>query len=162
MSDLHIDISALITTAQKRLLTATPHTIDYVEKEALKKSQLPSSLKSSPINIYALWRRESVDSDWELMYIGQRSFKSGWSRVEQHLFATPQGTQSKLKEVRAAIESGAQIGVTAIRVEPDSMRLSIEEELINRNSQSAQQLLWNKKARAKPTRVVGSQTGVDE
>ncbi len=153
MSDLNIDIGALIAAAQEQLLTSAPHAIDYVDKEALKNNQLPSSLKNSPINIYALWKRDEPEADWELMYIGQRSFKSGWSRVEQHLFSTPQGTQSKLKEVSAVIATGAQIGVTAVRVEPDSMRLSIEEELINRNSQSDRQLLWNRKARAKPSKA---------
>lgn len=70
----------------------------------------------------------------------------------QHLFSTPQGKKSKLQEVRAAIESGAQMGVTAILVEPDSMRLSIEEELINRNSLSVGHLPWNRKARAKASK----------
>ena len=98
--------------------------------------------------MYALWRRTEADGKWELMYIGQRSHKSGWSRVEQHLFSTPQGTQSKLREVRTAIQSGAQMGVTAILIEPDSMRLSVEEELINRNSSSDGHLLWNRKGRA--------------
>lgn len=153
MNDLHIDISNLISTAQRRLIAAVPHMIDYADKEELKNNRLPASLKNSQINIYALWKRDKPENKWELMYIGQRSFKSGWTRVEQHLFSTPEGTQSKLKEVRTAIESGAQIGVTAILVEPDSMRLSVEEELINRNSQSKDKLLWNKKARAKLSKV---------
>jgi hypothetical protein len=153
MDSLCIDISTLIAATQEQLLTQAPHVIEYSDKEELKANRLPSNLKASAINIYALWKRDNSGADWRLMYIGQRSFKSGWSRVEQHLFSTPRGTQSKLAEVRSAIESGAQIGVTAVRVEPDSMRLSIEEELIGRNSQLKEQLLWNTKARAKPTKV---------
>lgn len=149
MDALRIDISALIASAQERLLGSVPCPIDYVDKEALEKNKLPSSLRKTPINVYALWKRIGSEERWELMYIGQRSHKAGWSRVAQHLFSTPLGTQSKLQEVRAAIESGAQIGVTAILVEPDSMRLSVEEELINRNSTSDGHLLWNRKARAK-------------
>src|SRR5262245_7871545 len=125
MDPLHIDISALIAAAQDRLLGSVPCPIDYVDKKALENNELPPSLGKSPINVYALWKRALPDGKWELMYIGQRSHTSGWSRVEQHLFSTPQGTQSKLQEVRAAIQSGAQIGVTAILVEPDSMRLSV-------------------------------------
>lgn len=94
------------------------------------------------------------------MYIGQRSLKFGWSRVEQHLFSTPKRTQSKLNEVRAAIDFGSQIGVTAIQVQPDSMRLAIEEELISRNSLSAEHLVWNKKARAKLPKRLGKQNAL--
>jgi hypothetical protein len=149
MDALHIDISALIAAAEERLLESAPVPIDYVDRKALEKNKLPLSLGNSQINVYALWKRANFEGKWELMYIGQRSRKSGWSRVMQHLFSTPQGTQSKLQEVRSAIEAGAQIGVTGILVEPDSMRLSIEEELINRNSSTDGHLLWNRKARAK-------------
>ncbi|WP_143599106.1 hypothetical protein [Variovorax boronicumulans] len=149
MDALHIDISALIAAAQKRLLESAPVLIDYADRTALEKNQLPPLLGKSQINVYALWKRANSEEKWELMYIGQRSRQSGWSRVAQHLFSTPQGTQSKLQEVRAAIEAGAQIGVTGILIEPDSMRLSIEEELISRNSSSDSHLLWNRKARAK-------------
>ena len=153
MEPLHIDISALITTAQSRLLNSAPVLIDYVDRTAQEKNLLPSLLGKSQINIYALWKRANAEEEWELMYIGQRSRKSGWSRVAQHLFSTPPGTQSKLQEVRAAVDSGAQIGVTGILVEPDSMRLSVEEELISRNSLSDIHLLWNRKARAKLPKV---------
>jgi hypothetical protein len=149
MDSLRIDISGLIAASQEQLLGSVPCLIDYVDREALENNELPPSLGQSPINVYALWKRTGSEDEWELMYIGQRSHKSGWSRVSQHLFSTPQGTQSKLREVRAAIRSGSQIGVTAILVEPDSMRLSVEEELINRNSSSDDHLLWNRKARAK-------------
>jgi hypothetical protein len=160
MDALRIDISPLIAAAQDLLLSAVPIPIDYVDQKALENNELPSSLGKSPINIYALWKRTGPDRDWELMYIGQRSHRSGWSRVQQHLFSTPQGTQSKLREVRAAIEAGAQMGVTAILVGPDSMRLSIEEELINRNSTSDGHLLWNRKARAKVPKTRGGSNGV--
>src|SRR5690606_5655091 len=123
--------------------------IDYVDTKALENNELSPSIGRSPINVYALWKRTGAAEKWELMYIGQRSRHSGWSRVQQHLFATPQGTQSKLREVRTAIHSGAQMGVTAILVEPDSLRLSVEEELINRNSSADGHLPWNRKGRAK-------------
>lgn len=160
MNALRIDISALIDATQKRLLKSVPTLIDYADKKALKNNKLPPVLVQSPINVYALWKRGGADGEWELMYIGQRSHRSGWSRVAQHLFSTPQGTQSKLEEVRAAIESGAQMGVTAILVDPDSMRLSVEEELINRNSSSDGHLLWNRKGRTKVSKSKSSSNAV--
>jgi hypothetical protein len=153
MNTLRTDISSLIAAAQQSLVDAAePCPIDYSDRQDLADNRLPPLLRTSPINIYALWQRKEGEN-WQLMYIGQRSFKSGWSRVEQHLFSTPQGTQSKLLEVRAVVESGAEIGITAILVEPDSMRLAIEEELIYRNSMSAEHIIWNLKGRAKLPRV---------
>ncbi len=149
MEVLRIDIESLISDAQKLLLAAIPCPVTYVDRVALEKNKLPPTLGTTPINLYALWKRAGDQAEWELMYIGQRSYKSGWSRVAQHLFSTPQGTQSKLQEVRAAIRAGDEIGVTAILVEPDSMRLSVEEELINRNSSSTDHLRWNHKARSR-------------
>lgn len=146
---LQVDISALIKSAQEQLIETTPHTIDHADKADLAANKLPASLKAQPINIYALWKRAGASGKWELMYIGERKKNAGWYRIGQHLFFTPKGTQSKLGQVRAAIESGAQMGVTAILVEPDSMRLAIEEELISRNSTTAGQLPWNQKGRAK-------------
>lgn len=160
MDVLKIDISVLITAAEERLLASEPIPIAFAETTAPVKNELPPTLGKSPVNVYALWKRIRPGAEWELMYIGQRSQKSGWSRVSQHLFSTPKGTQSKLKEVRAAIKSGAQMGVTAILVEPDSMRLTVEEELINRNSSSADRLLWNRKARAKVPKRKSSGHGV--
>ncbi len=139
----------MIAKAQVLLLASVPCPIDYADRVTLEKNQLPQSLGKTSINVYALWKRLESKDEWELMYIGQRSHKFGWQRVEQHLFSTPRGTQSKLREVRAAVEAGALIGVTAILVEPDSMRLSVEEELIKGNSSSDGHLLWNRKARAK-------------
>ncbi len=149
MSALQIEINSLVAACQTALLSGTPHTISYTDKLALQNNQLPSTIDRSPINVYALWTRRDPSEDWTVMYIGQRSFRSGWARVCQHLFSTPQGTQSKLNEVRRVIASGAEIAVTAIRVEPDSMRLAVEEELISRNSLSPDHLIWNQKARAK-------------
>ena len=152
MLPLQVDISSMIAAAQDRLVKSEPYVIEYADKLALKNNKLPPSLAVNPINIYALWKREQGKT-WELMYIGQRSFESGWPRVREHLFHKHPKTQSKLAKVRIALESGAEIGVTGILVQPDSMRLAIEEELICRNSQSAQHLVWNLKARAKIAKV---------
>ncbi|WP_313057868.1 hypothetical protein [Pseudomonas rhodesiae] len=152
MNTLKIDISSLIAEAQKSLVDAEPCPIGYSDRQELENNRLPPSLGTSPVNIYALWKREEGKT-WQLMYIGQRSFKSGWSRIAEHLFKKSKSTQSKLLEVRAVIESGAEIGITAILVEPDSMRLAIEEKLINRNSMSAEHLIWNLKGRTKLPKV---------
>jgi hypothetical protein len=146
-SPLNIDISGLIADSEAALLDSTPVAIPYRDKVALKNNKLPASLVVSPINVYALWVRRSPDEGWEPMYIGQRSSKSGWGRVRQHLFSTPRGTQSKLAMVRAAINAGFELGVTSILLEPDSIRLAVEAELIFGNTASSTDLPWNGKGR---------------
>lgn len=86
MEVLRIDIESLISDAQKLLLAAIPCPVTYVDRVALEKNKLPPTLGTTPINLYALWKRAGDQAEWELMYIGQRSYKSGWSRVAQHLF----------------------------------------------------------------------------
>ena len=146
---LHIDISVLVAAAQKKLIESVPLPIKYMDMTCLENNKLPPAIKISPINIYALWMRAKSSENWELMYIGQRSYEFGWSRVEQHLFSTPQGTQSKLQKVRNAIKAGAEMGVTGILIKPNSLRLSVEDELIKLNSLSNNHLIWNRKGRAK-------------
>ena len=149
MPALEIDISALLDAAHTELVFSDPHPIAYSDAVDLASNRLPSTLKTGRINVYALWVRAKGRSDWQLMYIGQRSARSGWSRVAQHLFATPKGTQSKLDSVREALNRGDCIGVTAILVTPDSMRLAVEEELIARNAAVLGGLPWNIKGKAK-------------
>jgi hypothetical protein len=83
-------------------------------------------------NIYAIWRKLSEDSKWQLVYIGQRKTSACRQRVRQHLFSTPLGTESKLKRVQEAVLSGQAIALSAILVRPDFMRRAIEEALIMR------------------------------
>lgn len=61
--------------------------------------------------------------------------------------------------MRAVIEAGDEIGVTAIHVVPDSMRLAIEEELTALNKGKATGALpWNLKAISRPNRKVATKT----
>jgi hypothetical protein len=149
LTTLTIDLSPLIEQCQVQLLAATPIEIAYADRDNLANNELPELIDRDPINIYAIWILQSGKA-WKPMYIGQRQLSSGWSRVRQHLFSTPSGTQSKLEKVREVLSRGYSIGVTKIAVRPDSMRLAIEEELIFRNTPLNTDLPWNEKARQKP------------
>ena len=150
MKILEIDILCLVQLSQTALLEIAPVPISYVDKLKLKNNFLPEILGKNLINIYALWMRKSFVDKWVPMYIGQRTCNEGWSRVKQHLFHTPSGTWSKIKEVTKFIEAGYDIGVTFINVTPDSMRLTLEDELIFHNTSSSNALPWNDKSRNVP------------
>jgi hypothetical protein len=129
---------------------SAPTQVRYVDMENPRNNSLPADLLLNPINIYALWTKRCDHDAWELRYIGQRSVRTGWRRVSEHLFWKHHRTQSKLDEVLNEVRGGSIIGVTGIRVEPDSLRLAIEEELIGWCSlQETFGSLWNKKGRRK-------------
>jgi hypothetical protein len=148
MTDLQADLSDLLHRCRVSLLSAEPTVVSYSDLNDLRENRLPDSLGASLINLYAIWSRE-VGSAWVLQYIGQRSSKFGWSRVRQHLFHTPGGTQSKISLVREALASGQEIGVTGILVEPDFLRLSLEDELIRQVTRQSGALPWNRRSRFK-------------
>ena len=142
MEILSLDLTDLIEQCRAALLDSDPHVIAYADMTELRNNFLPTDLISLPINIYALWTR-AQDANWTLKYIGQRSRKNGWRRVSEHLFWKHPKTQSKLDHVLQALLAGEELGVTAILVEPDSLRLAIEAELINLSSRAEAGLPWN-------------------
>lgn len=150
MSTLSADIADLIAKAEKLLLSPPAAPVTYADLQDLKNNVLPPDYESRSINLYALWVRSGPAESWQCMYIGQRQQKKGWSRVREHLFHTPKGTQSKLVQLAEQLRKGCQIGVTGVLIEPDSVRLAIEEELIYRNTSSDSALPWNNKGRRKP------------
>lgn len=145
MKTLQGSIDALITDAQAEIIHARPIEVTHHNVEDLAKNKHPNEIVGKKFNLYALWSRRSSEQDWQLMYIGERHSASGVARLSQHLFKVPSGTQSKLAEVRAVLRAGGQMGVTAALVQPESIRLAIEEELLQRNSLHIGQLPWNKK-----------------
>jgi hypothetical protein len=149
MSDLSLDLSALIERCRAALIDSAPTLISHSDLNNLRNNRLPESLITTPINVYALWSRKIGVEAWELQYIGQRTSKQGWRRVCEHLFHVYEGTESKLKRVRQALHEGQEIGVTGILVEPDSLRLTIEDELIAIITRTKGALPWNKKSRSK-------------
>lgn len=150
MTALAIDIATFVRDCEAQLLTTMPMSISYADKVALKNNTLPNAIELPALNIYALWLKPLGSTCWTPVYIGQRSQSQGWARVKQHLFHTHGGTQSKLHLVRKALDAGSEIGVTGILVEPDSLRLTIEDELIFRNTPAASCLPWNDKSRNMP------------
>lgn len=82
------------------------------------------------------------------MYVGQRTRKMIKARLNQNLFKKPTKTQSKIDFVRTEIASGSRIGVTTVLINPDSLRLSVEDEIIANLTKEKSNLPWNLKSRS--------------
>lgn len=145
---------SLVSDAETALLRRAPATISYTDTTDFgANSQLNEDVIAREVgegaNIYALWSRarDSEENSWQVMYIGQRTRKRVIKRIKQHLFSVPSGTQSKLEQVKQLVMNGNEIGISAVLVTPDSMRLSVEDQLIFKNTNSETDLPWNNKSR---------------
>ena len=106
--------------------------VEY-QNSALKKRDNQDRL-SAIGNIYFIF------SDRVLKYIGQRQAKGIRTRLDQHLFGKSysvdqnnkqNGTISKWDKVNHELNIGKEINFKTILIEPDSLRTTIELELIS-------------------------------
>ena len=95
-----------------------------------RNASLLSGLKGTA-NIYAIFTKASNASSWEVKYVGQRKAASIRERLSQHLIKKNARTGSKLSKVHEVLSKGEKIGVRVIKVEPDSLRTFVEEEIIS-------------------------------
>jgi len=152
MSSFTLDITAFVEKCKAALLNGEPTPIEHKDKENLRNNCLPKPLTQSSINVYAIWSRVIGATSWSLQYIGQREYQKGWQRVGEHLFHKAEKTESKLDLVRAALSKGEEFAISAILVEPDCLRLTVECELIRVVTRDGGELAWNQKSRSKGRR----------
>ena len=121
-----LNFSEEINQMTKRALVA-------YQKTSLKKRDNQDRL-SAIGNIYFIF------SDGVLKYIGQRQAKGIRTRLDQHLFGKSysvdqnnkqNGTISKWDKVKYELNIGKEINFKTILIEPDSLRTTIELELIS-------------------------------
>lgn len=81
-------------------------------------------------NVYALFVRQNLTVEWIPVYVGQRKSANLRERLTQHLIRKSAQTGSMLEAVKAAVSAGQRVGISFIKVEPESLRLFIEEAII--------------------------------
>lgn len=91
-------------------------------------------------NVYALFLRTSKTKRWVLRYVGQRKSQHIRERLIQHLIKYRPKTGSKFKYVKEAVLKKSKVGVRVIQVDPESLRLFVEEKIIEQNQDT---LSWN-------------------
>lgn len=103
--------------------------------DAPLKSRSDENRLSAVGNIYFLF------SNGNLKYIGQRQSSAIKTRLDQHLFGksfsvnennVQNGTVSKWNKIQEELDNGNEITFKTILIEPDSLRTTIEQELIKR------------------------------
>lgn len=92
-------------------------------------------------NVYALFTRPGGSTgNWKPVYVGQRKSQSLRERIVQHLVKKNECTGSMLEAVKTAVSDGREVAISYVLVEPESLRLFVEETIIASNKA---QLPWN-------------------
>ena len=96
-------------------------------------------------NMYVISTCDRADGNvWRRRYIGEVMSKDFTGRICQHFVALGSGTWSKLEDVQKSVSGGLQIGLSFTMVEPEAVRLCVEEIVmaLDRN-ESEKRLDWN-------------------
>lgn len=92
-------------------------------------------------NVYTLFVRAPGEAaSWTKMYVGERKGAGLRDRITQHIIVKHPKTGSMLEEVKTAVSGGAAIGLSFIKVQPESLRLYVEEAIIAKHKT---ELPWN-------------------
>ena len=111
-----------------------------VEEIKESNSAFLANLRNSA-NIYAIFvRPEGAADEWIKVYVGQRKSSGLRDRITHHLIKKHDQTGSMLEAVRTAVAAGNKIGLSFVKVQPEPLRLFVEESIISRYKQV---LPWN-------------------
>ena len=92
-------------------------------------------------NVYVLFVRAPTEgANWVPVYVGERKSVGLRERITQHLIDKDERTGSMLEAVKTAVTSGSTIGLSFIKVLPESLRLYVEETIISKHKSF---LPWN-------------------
>jgi len=92
-------------------------------------------------NVYAIFLRpHGTEEQWQPVYVGERKSVGLRERITQHLIDKDTRTGSKLDEIKRAVATKQDIGLSFIKVEPESLRLYVEEAIIANHKN---ELEWN-------------------
>ena len=94
---------------------------------------------SGVANLYAIFAAPNGSNLFSLKYIGKTRGKLARQRIRNHLIKKDKKTGAKLKHVKDHIQSGGQIKISWLKIEPESLRNYLEEELIARHAEAE----WN-------------------
>lgn len=92
-------------------------------------------------NVYAIFVRPiGENGGWRPVYVGERKSAGFRQRITEHLIDKDPRTGSMLEAVKTAVATNHEIGLSFINVQPESLRLFVEEAIIARHKEA---LPWN-------------------
>ncbi len=82
-------------------------------------------------NLYAIYTRRDPRQPWAHVYVGHSKSKEMRTRITAHMIKKDAGTGAQLEQVMAAVRSGYSLAVSFLLVKPDSLRLVVEDCILN-------------------------------
>ena len=119
---------------RNQIIDMTDQVLEAIQKAPVLRRTNEDRLKAKG-NIYFIY------SNGQLKYIGQRQASGIKTRLSQHLFGKSfsvdenniqNGTISKWHKIKDEIDNNREITFKTVSIEPDSLRTTIELELIAR------------------------------
>lgn len=95
---------------------------------------------SGVANVYAIFTAPNDTNDFSLRYIGKTTRKLARQRIRNHLIKKNKGTGAKLDKIIAHVRSDGLVKISWVKIEPESLRNYVEEELISRHKEAD----WNR------------------
>ncbi len=90
--------------------------------------------------MYAIFTAPKNSTSFSLRYIGKTTRKLARQRIRNHLIKKHEKTGAKLKHVTDHVLSGGSVKISWIKIEPESLRNYVEEELIHKHHEAD----WNR------------------
>lgn len=137
----------LLDNDNKKLVNYPNGAVAPWNSEIIKNTneQLLKSISGSA-NVYAIFIAEKGNSEYNIVYIGQTNSKGARTRLTNHLIKKHKKTGAKLSKIIDHIQSGGNIKISWISIDPVSLRHYVEEELIDKHKEI---LTWNKHGKRK-------------
>lgn len=132
----------LFRTVQHQFTLPVGCSLQYwpIEEIKLANQEFLRSLRHSG-NVYALFVRAPTEgAQWVPVYVGERKSIGLRDRITQHLIDKNERTGSMLEAIKTAVAAGSSIGLSFIKVQPESLRLYVEEAIIAKHKSM---LPWN-------------------
>ena len=136
------NVETALLLEENRSLVSYPH--DSVspwntdQLDAANQKILDSA--SGIANVYAIFTAPKNSSSFSLRYIGKTTRNLARQRIRNHLIKKHEKTGAKLKDIEEHVLSGGAVKISWLKIEPESLRNYIEEELINRHQEAD----WNR------------------
>jgi hypothetical protein len=103
-------------------------------------NELLLSSVSDDANVYAIFTAAESSDLFSLRYIGKTTRRLARQRLRNHLIKKSDETGAKLDRVVEHVRSGGSVKISWVKIDPESLRNYVEEELIARHQEAD----WNR------------------
>lgn len=134
---------------EKELLNADNHLpINYPSKARSKWDEDAIASANEEIleevscaaNVYAIFTAPKNSEHFRLRYIGKTTRELARQRIRNHLIKKSDRTGAQLVKLKAHVQSGGNVKISWVQIEPETLRGYVEEELILRHEEAD----WNR------------------